>query len=252
LQGSTLGPQLESESSFTQRIDSSAPQVALQSAPSLHIENLSYRYPGGDAVVFDGLNLDVPAGTCLGIVGHSGAGKSTLLALVLGILEPSGGKLWFDVDSQSFMPRSARIPLGYVGAEPFLIAGTVAENLLYGASENFSKEQMIGALINAGFADDAHDWNKFLQSPISEDGEGLSTGQKQRLCLARALLVNPKLLVLDEVSANLDVQAEEKIAEYVKRLKGRCTVIIVSHRPGMLKACDQLFDILAREVTARS
>ncbi|MFL5815819.1 MAG: ATP-binding cassette domain-containing protein, partial [Bdellovibrionia bacterium] len=248
LYGNSEGPNIEVKAKSNDPLSANRTSEGWPEPPTLIIENLGYRYPGSQSNVLDHLSLEVPAGSCIGIVGQSGAGKSTLLALVLGIIEPTQGSLWLKTGAQSFTPRNSAVPIGYVGAEPFLIAGTVQDNLLYGAQGVYEKEKLVIALINAGFAEDSYDWDQFLTSAISEDGEGLSTGQKQRLCLARALLAQPKLLVLDEVSANLDMHAEEKIAEHVQRLKGQCTVIIVSHRPGMLKACERLFDIQAQEL----
>ena len=211
--------------------------------PSIEVEDLEFAYGSSPGPVLRGISFRVAPGSSLGIVGPSGAGKSTLLAMLLGFLEPQRGRVRVDgVDSRELRSGHS-VSIGYVGPEPFLVAGSIRENLLYGSQGQYSDAQLLKALVLAGFSEKDDDLRRMLESMLSEDGEGLSTGQKQRLCLARALLASPRLLVLDEVSANVDAQAEGRIAESVARLSGTATVLIVSHRRGMLNRCDQILDL---------
>ena len=211
--------------------------------PSIEVEGLEFAYGSSPGPVLQGISLRVAPGSSMGIVGPSGAGKSTLLAILLGFLEPQRGRVRVGGIDSSLLRTQHNVSIGYVGPEPFLVAGSIRENLLYGSRVQYSEAQLVKALVLAGFSENDDDLRRMLETMLSEDGEGLSTGQKQRLCLARALLASPRLLVLDEVSANVDVQAEGRIAESVARLSGTTTVLIVSHRRGMLNRCDQILDL---------
>src|SRR5438128_5223514 len=209
----------------------------IHDGPQIHFETVSFSHPGGTEAIRI-LSFEAPAGSAFGVVGPSGVGKSTLLALLMGVEVPECGQIRLTAGDRQFDPTSHQLTIGYVGPEPFLIAGSVAENLLYGTLAAHSSDAMLQALKRAGFAGSHPEWNAILNSMLTENVEGLSTGQKQRLCLARALLSTPALLILDEVSANLDAAAECKIAETVGGLKGDSTIVIVSHREAMLRPCD--------------
>jgi ABC-type multidrug transport system fused ATPase/permease subunit len=206
--------------------------------PAIRAAGLSFRYSDDDRPVLDNVSFEVRAGSQFAVVGPSGSGKSTLLALVLGLSEPTSGTI--TVDGQApvryFERPEARV--GYVGADPFLLAGTLRENLVYGLRRPVSDATLHRALADAKLTDAVAALPKGLDHPIREDGAGLSAGQKQRLCLARALLMRPSVLVLDEVSANLDEATEAQLAETLRALFGRVTIVLVSHRPGILVHAD--------------
>lgn len=227
-----------------------APQRAPR-APAIVVRDLDFAYgEAGDTAspvtetgrpVLKGVNLEIPPGSRFAITGRSGSGKSTLLALLLGILEPTRGKIEIDGEPPSQYLEKNGASTGYVGPEPFLIQGTLRENLLYGNPDPqaASDEPCFEALRAARLLDWVRSLPQGLEYPLSENGEGLSTGQKQRLSLARALLRRPTLLILDEVSANLDNETEAEVAESLRSLEGSCTTLVVSHRPGMLKNVDR-------------
>ncbi len=134
--------------------------------------------------------------------------------------------------------------VGYVGAESFLIDGTVRENLLYGVHRTPGDAELADALRKAecGFIDDLP--NR-LEHRLTEQGAGLSSGQKQRLSLARAMLRRPGVLVLDEATANLDSATEEKLVDTLTELKGGMTIVAVTHRPALLRLADQVLTLTA-------
>ncbi|APJ04557.1 ABC transporter ATP-binding protein [Silvanigrella aquatica] len=207
-------------------------------------ENVSYSYESYKAPLIENLSFEIKQGSHVGIIGPSGSGKSTILFLLLGIIKPNIGNVFIS----GFLPEefldSPNVKVGYVGAEPFLIKGTIKDNLLYGMKEPVSADQIWRALEFASMKDIVE--KKSLDYMIPEDQSGLSAGQKQRLCLARAILHNPQLLVLDECTSNLDEGTEYEITSSLERLKGICTAIIVSHRPGILRSVDKIVDLKSR------
>ena len=212
-------------------------------APSIEVRAVSFAYPGTEARVLREVSASVAAGEQLAIVGPSGCGKSTLLGLILGLYEPAAGDVRIDGRSPTDYFDDPEVRVGYVGAEAFLIAGTLRDNLRYGLSAEATDADLWRALEEAELRVAVERLPAQLDYPIAEDGSGLSAGQKQRLCLARALLGRPGLLVLDEVSANLDADTEQAIAESLRKLRGSCTIIIVSHREGIFRYADRVISL---------
>lgn len=206
--------------------------------PEINIKNLSFKYSSEAPLIVDNLNLHILGGEQLAIVGPSGAGKSTLLALLLGLLEPSAGDILIGgVRPEYFFKEKSRL-VGYAGPDPFLIEGSIRDNLLYGNLEYVAEEAIFFVLESIGLKEFIMSVPNGLDFKIDEEGSMLSTGQKQRLAIARSLLREPKILILDEVSANLDEANERLLAEKIRDLRGATTVLIVSHRPGMISYAD--------------
>jgi ABC-type bacteriocin/lantibiotic exporter with double-glycine peptidase domain len=211
--------------------------------PRIELNDVSFNYESNLEPVLSNISLVIPIGSQFAIVGPSGSGKSTLLSTILGMLEPTKGHVTIDDLPPDIFFRERNVRLGYVGAESFLIEGSIGENLRYGAPKDIdiSDNACLKALQKAHLNDLIDSQPHFLEMQLNENGDGLSAGQKQRLGLARALLGKPQLLILDEVSANLDMDTELQIAKTVSELKGSCTTIIVSHRSGMLSFADSSF-----------
>jgi ABC-type multidrug transport system fused ATPase/permease subunit len=212
----------------------------LPAPPPVRASTLGFTYPGAAEPVFSELELDVRAGEQLAIVGTSGSGKSTLLGLILGLFHPTHGDVRIGTDTPKDYFANPRVRVGYVGAEAFLIEGTIRSNLLYGARMPYDDATLWAALNKASLKVAVEGMAGNLDYAITEEGAGLSAGQKQRLCLARALLSEPHLLVLDEATANLDEATELEIAETLATLRGQCTTIVVSHRPGIIRHADRV------------
>jgi len=227
------------------RIDSTRNLKEVRNAPSIEFQRVSFSYGKEYESVFKDINLSITPGEQVGVIGRSGSGKSTMLGLILGLLQPTRGKILInDQDSYEFFNQK-RLKIGYVGPEPFLMEGSIKDNILYG---HFDEEVITDQQINQALK--LSQLDKLIQTlptgleyKINENGEGLSAGQKQRLALARAVLALPKLLILDEVSANLDAETEFEIAKSIRALKGKCTTLIISHKPGILKFTDHVFDL---------
>lgn len=223
-----------------------ASRIEIDTPIGWQLSQVTYRYPGAAEPVLTGLDLEVVAGQALVILGPSGAGKSTLLNLILGQLEPDAGEVDVRFNGGSRRLRDVRSSvlsaIGYVGPESFLIEGTVRANLLYGLSAAPAREEIDHALELAG-CQFVHSMPKGLEHQISEQGTGLSAGQKQRLSLARALLRRPRALILDEATSNLDNETELKLVRTLGEIKGKMTLVAVTHRQSLLEIADRRFDL---------
>jgi ABC-type multidrug transport system fused ATPase/permease subunit len=206
------------------------------------VRGARFRYPRASEDALAAVDLDVTPGQALVVTGPSGAGKSTLISLLLGLIAPTAGAVEAVLDGEEFPAYAARgrlLPsVGYVGPESFLIEGDIRDNLRYGLTTKPSEAEFEAALAAAECS--------FLSAlplglahRLTEQGQGLSAGQKQRLALARALLRRPALLILDEATSNLDIETEARVVETLTRLKGRMTIVAVSHRPALLALADQ-------------
>jgi ABC-type multidrug transport system fused ATPase/permease subunit len=213
------------------------------SPPSVALRNVTFSWPTMGKPVFEDLCLDIAEGSQFGIVGPNGSGKSTLLTLILGILRPSNGQVFLGGIKADEYVKHNHESIGYVGAEPYLIHGTIRENITYGLKGRVSEDDILKALRVVKLDDFVAGIPNGLEYMIEENGEGLSAGQKQRLTLARAFFRKPSLLVLDEPSANLDSASEAVVINALENLRGLCTMIIVSHKPEVLRGADSVFDM---------
>lgn len=216
---------------------------AYQQAPQLLFQNIDFAYQEGSDPIFSDFSWKVKAGSQVGIMGPSGSGKSTLMGLMLANYVPQQGEVLIDEYNARDFFNSYALPMGYVGPEPFLIEGTLRENLLYGVRRDCSDGDLWEVLRLVELEATVQALPGHLEYELAENLEGLSTGQKQRLSLARALLSRPLLLLLDEVSANLDSKTEKQIAAALAKLKGECTVCIISHREGILEHADEVIHL---------
>jgi len=211
--------------------------------PVVQLDGTSFRYAPGLPPVFNQLSLTVNPGEQIGIVGRSGAGKSTLLGLIFGVLKPSGGAVHIDGKPADVYFNENPGALGYVGAESYLIAGTIKDNLDYGAVRQYEDDEYRQALDSVHMLHVVNQLEGGILHVLNESGEGMSAGQKQRLSIARALLRDSAVLILDEVTSNLDNDLEHEVARVLEKLKGRCTVIMVSHRHGLLEYADKVYEL---------
>jgi ATP-binding cassette subfamily B protein len=210
-----------------------------------------YRDPDGTALppVLDGLNLHVPAGETHAIVGATGAGKSTLVKLLLRLYDADAGTVTVDgVPTTQLTFDALRGAIGYVGQDTFLFDGTVAENLRYG-----DEQATDAALQSAAMRAEAHDFVTALaqgyDTPVGERGVRLSGGQRQRLTIARALVRNPEILVLDEATSAVDNETEAAIQRSLARVSRERTTIVIAHRLSTIRHADRIHVMHAGRVT---
>lgn len=206
----------------------------------IELKNLSFAYPNTEYYVLDKINLQIKQGERVGIIGRIGSGKSTLAKLILGLYQPNEGTLLIDgVDSQQIDPADLRRSMGYVSQDPVLFYGTLKQNLLMGAPFA-SDEQMLEVAKLTGVDRFASKHPQGYDMLISERGESLSGGQRQAIAVARSLLNNPSILLLDEPSSNMDNQSELSLRKHLKPLCEERTVLLITHRMALLDLVDRL------------
>lgn len=209
--------------------------------PGIHLSNVTFSWPGATRPVFENISLAVPPGSQLGIMGENGSGKSTLLNVITGVLRPQNGQVYIGrMASETYLKRASEC-IGYVGPEPFLLYGSIRANLTYGLGREVSEADIWEVLRVTGLDGFVKGLPGGMDYVIQENGEGLSSGQKQRLTIARAFFRQPSLLILDEPLSNVDEATEKIIVEALTAMKGSCTTIIVSHRFETLSGADRVF-----------
>jgi ATP-binding cassette subfamily B protein len=204
----------------------------------IEVVDVGFRY--GNREVNKNINLTIEPGEMIGLVGHSGSGKSTLVNLICRFYDVSEGAIRVDgVDVRSFTIADYRRHIGLVLQEPFLFFGTIAENIAYGKPDASRAEIMAAAR-----AAHAHEFILRLpqgyDSIVGERGQGLSGGERQRISIARALLINPRILILDEATASVDSETEKEIQKALENLVQGRTTIAIAHRLSTLQRADRL------------
>ncbi len=204
---------------------------------ALTFEDMAFGYDPRLGPVLDGISLVMPAGGITAIMGRNGSGKTTLLKLIQGLYRPSRGRVLLDgADLAQFGRDDIARWMGYVPQECVLFTGTVRDNIVQGM-EAATDEDVLRASRLAGVHQYIVDLPGGYGTEIGEAGSRLSAGQRQRIALARALIGDPPILLLDEPSASLDRQAEEDLARNLVALAANHTVIIVTHSPVLLSVC---------------
>lgn len=204
----------------------------------IEFRDVSFKYPDGDEYVLEHFNLKVPQGTNVAIVGETGAGKSTLVNLVCRFFEPTSGQILIDGrDARERSQLWLHSNIGYVLQTPHLFSGTVKENLLYGRPDATMEE--LEAAVHSVSADGIiARMEKGYDSDVGEGGDLLSTGEKQLLSFARAILANPRIFVLDEATSSIDTVTERLIQNAIENLmKGR-TSFVIAHRLSTIRQAD--------------
>nr|WP_115094462.1 peptidase domain-containing ABC transporter [Synechococcus sp. UW106] len=206
----------------------------------VRFENLSFRFRPGQPQVLKDVNLEIPSGTFVGIVGQSGSGKSTLMKLLPRLYDPEKGRILIDgYDIGKVELYSLRRQIGIVPQDPLLFSGTVSENIALTNLEASSEE-----IVRAARLANAHDFIMDLPSgystPVGERGAALSGGQRQRVAIARTLLSNPKLLVMDEATSALDYETERKVCDNLLDNLDDQTVFFITHRLSTIRQADMI------------
>lgn len=217
----------------------------------VEFKDVSFKYPDGNEMVLEHFDLKVPQGTNVAIVGETGAGKSTLVNLVCRFFEPTYGQVLIDgKDARDRSQLWLHSNIGYVLQTPHLFSGTVRDNLRYGKPDATDEEIWKALkLVNAEFVIDKMD--KGLDSEVGEGGDMLSTGEKQLISFARAILADPKILVLDEATASIDTLTEKAIQDAIFTvIKGR-TSFVIAHRLSTIVDADVILVVKDGKIIER-
>jgi len=270
---STLGASMEEVLRLLRAQEINAHTIAKTGAPApqaltwsreIRFENVAFAYAGSARIALNGVNFTIPKGQNVAFVGSTGSGKSTLIDLLLGLLEPTGGRILVDGQPlSSDRLREWHAAIGYVPQEVFLLDASIAENIAFGQN----RETLDLALVQE--AAKVVSASKFIEngggfwSEVGERGVRLSGGQRQRLALARAVYRQPSLLVLDEATSALDPKTESGVIAAIAAMNTELTVVNVAHRLNTIKNCDVIhflrdgaieasgtFDALSRDVPA--
>jgi ABC-type multidrug transport system fused ATPase/permease subunit len=203
----------------------------------VHFDVVRFAYGRGPEVLH-GIELDVPAGTTVALVGHTGAGKSTIAKLIARFYDPTEGAITIDgVDLRSVRQESLRRQLGIVPQEGFLFAGTVAENIAFGRPEA-TRDEIEAAARAVGADEFVVRLEDGYDTQLGERGSRLSLGQRQLVAFARALLADPRILILDEATSSVDIGTERKIERALRRLLHGRTAFIIAHRLSTIRDAD--------------
>ena len=220
------------------------------------INDLSFKYEISKSDILQDINLQFNRGEIIGLYGESGSGKSTLVDLILGLLNPSSGKIKiYDTNGKNILEKNfSNINLwqnkvSYLPQQSFLIDEDVCTNITLEDKKNIIDVEKIKfvlkkSLLNNLFSSDEEIFNK----KIGERGEYLSGGQRQRLAFARSLYTDRKIFVLDEITSSLDQKTEKEIFNFIYSLKGEFTIIIISHNVSMLNKCDRLYELKNKSI----
>jgi ABC-type multidrug transport system fused ATPase/permease subunit len=188
------------------------------------------------------IDLDIARHEVVGIVGESGAGKSTVVDLLSRLRRPTSGALLVNgEDATVFSSATWAARIACVPQEPALLGGTVGDNIRW--FRDLGSDQLLAAARQANIADEIVAWPNGIDTPVGHGGSQLSVGQRQRVCLARALAGQPDILLLDEATSALDNASEERIRAALLALKGSVTMVMVAHRPATLSLCDRIVRI---------
>ena len=218
---------------------------------AITFQDVTFRYPDGTENVLEHFNLEVPAGSAVAIVGETGAGKSTLVNLACRFFEPTGGRIL--IDGRDYRERSMlwlHSNIGYVLQAPHLFSGSVKENIRYGRLDATDQEIIAAAkLVNA------HEFisrmEKGYDSDVGEGGGQLSTGEKQLVSFARAVLANPRIFVLDEATSSIDTKTEALIQEAISTLLEGRTSFLIAHRLSTIRKADLILVVRDGKIIER-
>lgn len=220
------------------------PQKSISISGSITFENLRFSFPTRkDVEVLKGINFSIASGEKIALVGHSGAGKSTITQLLLRFYQPDSGSIRIgNEDIRNFNLLEYRKHIGIVPQEVILFGGTIRENILYG-KPGASMNEIREAAQKANALAFIESFPEAFETKVGERGVKLSGGQRQRIAIARAILKNPEILILDEATSSLDAESESLVQQALERLMEGRTTIVIAHRLATIKKVDNIYVI---------
>ncbi|MCB0614361.1 MAG: ABC transporter ATP-binding protein, partial [Phaeodactylibacter sp.] len=231
--------------------DPSVRNIQLDSVKGdIQFDNVSFAYIEGKEVVHD-ISFDAPSGSVTALVGTSGSGKTTIAGLAASFLTPDSGQVTIDgVDLSTVSLSSYRRHLGVVLQDDFLFEGTIRENILFPRPD--ATEEQLQQAVKAAYVDEFTDrFEEGLDTLIGERGVKLSGGQRQRIAIARAILADPKIIILDEATSNLDTESESLIQKSLNELMQGRTTFVIAHRLSTIRRASQILVIESGRIVER-
>jgi ATP-binding cassette subfamily B protein len=220
--------------------DPAEPQTLDEVRGELELSNVSYTYPGAPRAALTKIDVHVPAGTTLGVVGPTGSGKTTLLHLLGRLLEPAGKLTLDSVDIKDLALSTLRGGLGYVPQEAFLFSEPYRDNIAFGADEPLTDEGLAHLIQRAAMDEEVAAFPDGVDQLIGERGVTLSGGQRQRTCIARALAKDPPVLILDDCLSAVDTETEVRLLKHLREAGEGRTVVVAAHRLSSVMNADQI------------
>lgn len=228
------------------------PVVLDKASGKIEFDNVSFKYPTGNDYALKNISFTVEAGKSLAILGRTGSGKSTIVNLLLRLYDIEEGSIRFsDVDIKNLSFKSLRENIGYVPQDNFLFSTSVEENIAFAFDEEVATEKILEAARLGGIYDDIIDFPNKFDTVLGERGVTLSGGQKQRTSIARALIKEPSVLVLDDSLSSVDTKTEENILNNIDKVARNATTIIISHRVSTVKNSDEIIFLENTQIAER-
>ncbi|WP_165783718.1 ABC transporter ATP-binding protein [Leptospira kmetyi] len=218
-----------------------SPKFLKRMEKGIRFKNVTFTYPGTKNPAIQEINLEIPKGETVALVGASGAGKSTLVDLVPRLIDPQEGQILIDeIDLREMDLSNLRKRIGIVAQQVFLFNGTIRENICYG-NQSVTDEQLYAACEQAFAMEFILSFEEGFDTIVGERGVMLSGGQRQRIAIARALLLDPEILILDEATSALDTESERLVQQALESLYKNRTVIIIAHRLSTVQIANRIF-----------
>lgn len=218
--------------------------IDIASEVDITLRNICFSYSKSSGLALKNVNLNIPHGSSIGIIGASGAGKSTLIDIVLGLIAPDSGVVEVNGCDIANNIESWQRHIGYVPQSIYLLDDTLRRNIAFGVSDDdIDESKVLHAVKQAQLSVLLENFADGLDTNLGENANRLSGGEKQRIALARALYRTPSILILDEATSSLDVQTEQDAMRAIQGLKSECTILIVTHRLSTIKDCDKVVKI---------
>jgi ABC-type multidrug transport system fused ATPase/permease subunit len=211
---------------------------------TIEMKDVVYRYPKTQKVILNHINLTIPSGSCVGIVGPSGSGKSTLVDILLGLLQPETGNVFWKQTELSLVYSEFLERTAYIPQMVMMLDDTIRRNIAFGVEdEKIDEEQLLRTVEEAQLQTFIDEQPNGLDTVIGERGIRISGGQRQRIGIARALYRNPQILIFDEATSALDHDTEKAIIQAIQSLRVGRTIVMIAHRLNTLEGCEVIYRV---------